>query len=214
MRFISVIAALAFTVTGVAANAVTVFSDNFNAPGFAGAALGPVDSSDRFGPTTYSFINNFNGWTFSTSSTFLATSAGGDGALLLNENAPGGSASRTLTGLTIGKIYVVSLLLSGDNRPGETYTLEALIDGGSVFSTPGTVLASSANPGTPVMFSFAAAGNSAVLTLAQTATAEGSPIIDNLSVTDVPEPATWGMLIAGFAMVGAAARRRRSLYAA
>lgn len=33
--------------------------------------------------------------------------------------------------------------------------------------------------------------------------------LDNLSVTAVPEPGTWAMLIAGMAMTGAALRRRR-----
>jgi hypothetical protein len=43
------------------------------------------------------------------------------------------------------------------------------------------------------------------------------PILDNVLVTQggaVPEPATWAMLIAGFGLVGFAARRRRALSAA
>ena len=214
MRLISAIAALSFAVTGVAAGAVTVFSENFNAAGFVGASLSSGDTSDRFGSTDYTFINNFNGFVFNTSNTFLAIGAGGDGALLLNENSGGGTASRTISGLTIGKIYTVSLLLSGDNRPGDSYTLEAAIDGNNVSSTPGIVLASGANPGTTVSFSFAAAGTSALLALSQTAAAQGSPIVDDILVTAVPEPATWGLLIAGFAMVGVAARRRRTAFAA
>ena len=34
--------------------------------------------------------------------------------------------------------------------------------------------------------------------------------LDNVSVTAVPEPASWAMLIAGFGLTGAAMRRRRS----
>lgn len=34
--------------------------------------------------------------------------------------------------------------------------------------------------------------------------------IDDITLTAVPEPATWGLLIAGFGMVGVAARRRRT----
>jgi hypothetical protein len=42
----------------------------------------------------------------------------------------------------------------------------------------------------------------------------GLGIIDNFSVAGaVPEPANWAMLIAGFGLVGAAARRRRSVAA-
>ena len=38
--------------------------------------------------------------------------------------------------------------------------------------------------------------------------------IDNVSLAVVPEPATWALLIGGFAMVGFAARRRRAALAA
>lgn len=38
--------------------------------------------------------------------------------------------------------------------------------------------------------------------------------IDNVSVTAVPEPATWALLLVGFGMVGVAARRRASHVAA
>lgn len=38
--------------------------------------------------------------------------------------------------------------------------------------------------------------------------------IDNVSVTAVPEPATWGLMIGGFLMVGVAARRRNGVVAA
>ena len=34
--------------------------------------------------------------------------------------------------------------------------------------------------------------------------------LDNLSLTAVPEPSTWAMMIVGFGLVGAAARRRKS----
>ena len=36
----------------------------------------------------------------------------------------------------------------------------------------------------------------------------------NFTVSNVPEPATWGLMLAGFAMVGFAARRRETTFAA
>jgi hypothetical protein len=39
--------------------------------------------------------------------------------------------------------------------------------------------------------------------------ADGRPVTQGLFISDVPEPATWAMLIAGFGLVGFAARRRR-----
>jgi hypothetical protein len=40
------------------------------------------------------------------------------------------------------------------------------------------------------------------------------PILDNVAVSQVPEPQSWAMLIAGFGLVGLAARRRRTTIAA
>lgn len=42
----------------------------------------------------------------------------------------------------------------------------------------------------------------------------GSFQLDDVSVTSVPEPTTWAMLVAGFALVGFSARRRKSAVAA
>ncbi|MBB4155649.1 hypothetical protein GGQ80_003574 [Sphingomonas jinjuensis] len=38
----------------------------------------------------------------------------------------------------------------------------------------------------------------------------GAPSVLNVSVAAVPEPATWGMMLVGFGMIGATARRRRT----
>lgn len=40
------------------------------------------------------------------------------------------------------------------------------------------------------------------------------PILDNVMVSQVPEPASWAMMITGFGLVGFAARRRRGAVAA
>lgn len=52
------------------------------------------------------------------------------------------------------------------------------------------------------------------LRLGTTSADNVGPIVDNVLVTQVPEPATWAMLITGFGMVGFAARRRRAAAAA
>lgn len=69
-------------------------------------------------------------------------------------------------------------------------------------------------PFTTYSISFVA-GNAGTLTaFAATASADNvGPILDNFVLSigggTVPEPATWGLMIAGFAMTGFAARRRR-----
>lgn len=213
MRFVAKLAAaalLAGMTTG--ASAVTVFSEDFNAPAFAGGLLVANDSSDRFGSTDYFFINNANGWTFAAGS-FLARPAGGtDGAVLLNEST--GAASRLITGLSIGQQYSLSFLLSGDNRPGDAYVLNGSIAGLS-FSVGGVDGASGTNPGTLLSYNFTATGTQHTLSFDEISATLASPIIDNITITSaaIPEPSSWAMLLAGFGMVGFAARRRRALIA-
>ena len=216
MKLITQTIAAALLLAGTAAGAVTVYSEDFNAPAFVGGTLVANDSSDRFGPTDYFFINNANGWTFNTSSTFLARPAGGtDGAVLLNEFA--GSASRLITGLTIGTQYTLSFLLSGDNRPGQAYVLGGSIAGLS-FTVNGTDGAPGTNPGSLLSYGFTATSTSHLLSFDENSASQASPIIDNVLIATaggvVPEPATWAMLLTGFGMVGFAARRRRAAVAA
>ena len=216
MRFVAKLASAAL-LAGVAtgASAVTVYSEDFNAPAFVGGNLLTNNFSDRFGPTNYVFLNNANGWTFNLGSTFLArTLDGSDGALLLNES--NGAASRLISGLTIGQQYSLSFLLSGDNVPGGDYVLGGSIAGLS-FSIGGTDGASGTNPGTLLSYNFTATSTSHLLSFDESSQSAASPIIDNIVISTVsgavPEPSSWAMLLAGFGMVGFAARRRRAVAA-
>ena len=170
-------------------------------------------------PTNYSYINDFDGWTFTPDATFLAQPVGGtNGAVLLNENGSGGQAYVTVGGLTAGQTYALRFLLSGDNRPGETYVLNVGVDPSQYATFTGVDGAAGSTAGTIEKFVFEAGGTAGQPTttaigFTQSSPSEASPLIDNVAVTNVPEPAAWTLLIAGFAAIGTAARRRRLLAA-
>jgi hypothetical protein len=59
-------------------------------------------------------------------------------------------------------------------------------------------------------FDFTANGPTETLTFQSTTGSAYGPALDNLSVTPVPEPSTWAMMILGFAGVGFLAYRRKA----
>ena len=191
--------------------AAFAYSEDFNSPGFIGSPILVNDNSDRFGPTNYYTINNFDGFAFSGGA-YLAQSLTGDGALLINE--PDGAAATTLSGLTAGQVYALTFLLSGDNIPGGSYVLHVAL-GGNTTDFAGVDLPSGTNPGTLETVTFTPTGTTESLLFTQSTPGQASPIIDNLSVSAAPEPATWALMFGGVAMIGAALRfRRRDVRAA
>ena len=77
-------------------------------------------------------------------------------------------------------------------------------------------LVATSEPFTSYSLSFVA-GNAGTLTAfaATASTDNAGPVLDNfnLSIAPVPEPAMWGLMIAGFAMTGFAMRRRTAVAA-
>ena len=65
------------------------------------------------------------------------------------------------------------------------------------------------NPNTNGRFRFFAEGNERIVGITLTSQ-QNSFEVDRLAIAAVPEPATWAMMIGGFAFVGAASRRRRT----
>ena len=216
--FVSLGSVIALNAADIGAANAAVYTENFDNPAFMNSlALGfgstaDSASSDRWANTNYYTINNFGGWTFNNPGTFIAEQTdargnlSGNGALLLNEN---GGVGTTIVGLVVGQKYNMSLLLSGDNRPGSAYVFNISIGGNSwiisgVDGNPGS------NPGTIENYAFIATDTSETLTLTQSSNTQASPIVDNLSIAAVPEPSTWAMLILGFAGVGFMSYRRKN----
>ncbi len=133
--------------------------------------------------------------------------------------------SQTLTGLTIGTTYHVGFDWAGAQLILPSYglfngpTTEAFtvsFDG----QTKSTAIVSIGSHGFSGWmhenFSFTATSTTAVLSFLSGSGPQGLPpqaLLDGVTVT-IPEPATGAMMIAGFGLVGFAARRRRNVVVA
>ena len=134
----------------------------------------------------------------------------------------GSTVNQTITGLQIGKTYKVSfewaaaqqLNFFGDT----TESWEVYLSDSSNAQIVNFQTATLNNPEKGFQawrneaFSFTATETSHVLTFFANGGPGGLPpfsLLDNVVVSDVPEPSTWAMLIAGFGLVGVATRRRR-----
>jgi hypothetical protein len=134
-----------------------------------------------------------------------------------------GPLQQTITGLTPGQKYDLSFYWAAGELSNRTGYLTSQLTGtfgGSAFATP--VYDNTNPPGVPGSFSgwtkinviVTADATSDILSFL----ASGSPagnlppvaLLDGVSLTAVPEPATWAVLLLGIFGVGFAARRRRA----
>ena len=230
MRILTALAAAA--VMAMPASAVTIFSQNFdsaprannttNVPGFT--VTGGVD-----------IISN------GTAGVLCAGAAGRCLDLVGSPNV--GSITSTPINFNAGRLITVSFHLSGNPRAGtpadifnfalgftdpENIAVFTLISGfqgsygstGPGISTMGTYTEPLVRnrPFVSYALSFVpTSAGSLLLTFGGAGPNDSAgPILDNVLVGSqvVPEPSTWLMLLAGFGMVGLAARRRRSSVAA
>ena len=115
----------------------------------------------------------------------------------------GGSIAFGVDNLSIGQSYVVNFLTA--QRPGYAVATINVDFGGSL----GTFTPTSTGFAAATPFRFTASGTSGTLTF----TGLGAPGVDvnagiDAITVSVPEPATWAMMLLGFAMVGFGLRRR------
>jgi len=129
-----------------------------------------------------------------------------------------GPISQTITGLEVGKTYTLEFYYAGAQqrgRRGATYEGWQVNFGGDVFNTPTINTPDRGfNGWYKAKTQFTATSTSQVLSfLATGGPAAAEPpfaLLDGVSLSAVPEPATWAMMIMGFMGVGVAARRRRA----
>jgi hypothetical protein len=191
------------------ASATPIFTENFNSATSGALVVTGAEFSELWVATDYYLSPASTGWSFSASGAFLAVNHGdpSNKAILLNEGPAHGTAATGLT-LVPGQWYNLTFDHWGDNRPGtNNYVFDVMLD-----STPlGTVNRGygAPGPGATTTFSFRATASSQTLSFSDnTLSGEASGIIDNISVTAVPEPTSLLLLGAGLSALGLVKRRK------
>ncbi len=177
----------------------TLLQDDFkNQTMFKGAAVSAANQfSEAWATTEFFNINNANGWTFAAGAQYATDGTTANGALMLNESSPSGVAAsssvplatKTLTGLEVGKQYLVSINYWGDNNSaGLPYFLTGYVNGTQVLVTQGRDAAAGTNStGHVASFSFTATSTTAVLGLGQISNGLASPIVGSVTVSYQPD---------------------------
>lgn len=124
--------------------------------------------------------------------------------------------TQTLTDTIVGQRYAVDFWVSKNPDGGAATRTGTFSAGGQTFNFSYAVPNSRTNMNWQLeTFEFIASSTMTDLSFAADASAGCcfGPALDNVSIDAVPEPATWAMMIGGFALVGGALRsaRRRSV---
>ncbi len=227
MKLSLIAAAVLATATG--AQAVELITNG----SFEQTALTTKGSFQQRNGTT-----NVTGWGGGAGLAFLDTPGSADGNIYLAVYGPfaktspdGGNfveadaapsyanaITQTIKGLTIGQAYTLTFYQAAGQQKGftgpttERWKVSFGTDSqlSSMYSLPqGGVGAWQSQTMT-----FTAHATSQLLSFLAVGTPDGQPpisFLDGVSLqAAVPEPATWALLVTGFAMVGVAARRRKS----
>ncbi len=216
--------AVAALASASAANATVLFSQNFE-----GLPQGiPAASIPGFSITgTVDIVN--------TPNQFGIVCAGGAGGCADIDGTPGpGALTSNPINFAAGRLLTIGFDLSGNQRGGASDVFNFTANFGSAIDflgftcTSGFIGCNSGDftgqtslgayaetiaPNRPflgysVSFTPTTAGSLQLVFSSPSANNVG-PILDNVLVSQVPEPASWAMLIGGFGIIGATLRRRR-----
>lgn len=133
----------------------------------------------------------------------------------------GAPITQSITGLTAGHMYKLSFYWAADqirNRTGPTTNQILATLGADTQGTPVVAVATQGFDGWfKQSFTYTASSGTEVLSFFANGSPVGLPpyaLVDGVSLTAVPEPAMWALMVGGFGLVGAALRRRTGVVAA
>ncbi len=200
--------ALAAASLATAAQAVTVVNGSFE------NGIDPGSFTTLFAGDTTSIP----GWTIEPDGVdYIGTYwAASDGNRSLDMSAlTSGQIMQTLTGLTAGKMYRIGFDMSANPDGGSNVKRLTVSATGGV---PQTFLYTRV-PGQSASnmlwqhytYTFVASSASQNLSFLSQNNDPSGPALDNVTISAIPEPAMWGMMLLGFGMVGVAARRRHTV---
>ena len=206
MRLLLAMAAAAAISTG--AQAVTVINGSFE----QGAPISGGSDFLATGNTT-----SLPGWRVLSSGVdyvdnSLWNAANGSRSVELSGIGSGGVVQR-LSGFTVGKKYRLRFQLSVNPFANDgVYRTTVSASGGGAEAFLYTKTA--ANTPTNMLYQtfeyiWTAANATSNFQFRSNGSGALGPVLDNVSISLIPEPSTWMLLIAGFGMTGFAMRRRR-----